>query len=151
MGACNRGLQTSYIEFSDNFAVWVSRVTTADLRKEPVRIVIEHIRRNMSLIGRLLLVLAGSMTVGTPSVLGQGTAALSGTAPLAATVGVKLPAFDVISIKPNKSDSGMIRVMYKPDGYSATNISLKMLILGAYGLKEGPALRTAELGRVSTI
>ncbi len=90
----------------------------------------------MSLIGRLLLVLAGSMTVGTPSVLGQGTAALSGTAPLAATVGVKLPAFDVISIKPNKSDSGMIRVMYKPDGYSATNISLKMLILGAYGLKE---------------
>jgi uncharacterized protein (TIGR03435 family) len=97
---------------------------------------IEHIMRNMSFIGRLLLVVAGSMTIGTPSALGQGTAALSGAAPLPATAEVKLPAFDVISIKPNKSDSEMIRVMYKPDGYSATNISLKMLILGAYGLKE---------------
>jgi uncharacterized protein (TIGR03435 family) len=97
---------------------------------------IEHIRRNLSFIRRLLLLVAGSIAVGTPSVLGQGSATSSVTAPLAATSDVKLPAFDVVSIKPNKSDSGMIRVMYKPDGYSATNISLKMFILGAYGLKE---------------
>jgi uncharacterized protein (TIGR03435 family) len=97
---------------------------------------IEDIRRNLSFIRRLLLLVAGSMAAGTPSILGQGSATSSGTAPLAATTDVKLPAFDVVSIKPNKSDSGMIRVMYKPDGYSATNISLKMLILGAYGLKE---------------
>ena len=97
---------------------------------------IEDIRRNLSFIRRLLLLVAGSMAAGTPSILGQGSAALSGAAPLAATTDIKLPAFDVVSIKPNKSDSGMIRVMYKPDGYSATNISLKMLILGAYGLKE---------------
>ena len=100
-----------------------------------VRIVIENMR-NLSFIGRLLLLVAGSLAVGTPSVLGQGSATSSVTAPLAATTDVKLPAFDVVSIKPNKSDGGMIRVMYKPDGYSATNISLKMLIMGAYGLKE---------------
>jgi uncharacterized protein (TIGR03435 family) len=93
---------------------------------------IEHIRRNL----RLLVLVAGSMAIGTPSVLSQGSAASSDTPPLAATKDVKLPAFDVVSIKPNKSDNGMTRVMYKPDGYSATNISLKMLILGAYGLKE---------------
>jgi uncharacterized protein (TIGR03435 family) len=97
---------------------------------------IEHIRRKSSFIRRLLLLVAGSMALSTPNVLGQGSAASSGTAPLAATTDVKLPAFDVVSIKPNKSDTGMIRVMYEPDGYSATNISLKMLILGAYALKE---------------
>jgi uncharacterized protein (TIGR03435 family) len=96
---------------------------------------IKHIRQSLSFV-RLLVLVAGSMAIGTPSVLGQGSAASSDTAPLAATTNVKLPPFDVVSIKPNKSDGGMIRVMYKPDGYSATNISLKMLILGAYGLKE---------------
>jgi uncharacterized protein (TIGR03435 family) len=45
-------------------------------------------------------------------------------------------AFDVISVKQDKSDSRMIRVMMKPDGYAATNVSLKMLIEGAYGIRE---------------
>jgi uncharacterized protein (TIGR03435 family) len=69
-------------------------------------------------------------------VLGQGSAGPGGTAPQAATEDVKVPGFDVVSIKPNKSGSGMIRVMTKPDGYSATNISLKMLIAAAYGIKD---------------
>jgi uncharacterized protein (TIGR03435 family) len=44
--------------------------------------------------------------------------------------------FDVVSIKPNKSDSGMVRIMAKPDGYSASNVSLKMLVQSAYGIRE---------------
>jgi uncharacterized protein (TIGR03435 family) len=47
-----------------------------------------------------------------------------------------VPAFDVVSVKQDKSVSGMIRVMTKPDGYSATNISLKMLLQAAYGIRE---------------
>jgi uncharacterized protein (TIGR03435 family) len=47
-----------------------------------------------------------------------------------------VPAFDVVSIKPNKSDSGMVRIMGKPDGYAASNVSLKMLIQSAYGIRE---------------
>ncbi|MEI9978933.1 MAG: TIGR03435 family protein [Edaphobacter sp.] len=76
------------------------------------------------------------MAVDAPGVLGQGSAASSGTAPSTATAEVKVPAFDVVSIKPNKSGSGGIRIMNKPDGYSASNISLKMLIQGAYGIRE---------------
>lgn len=84
----------------------------------------------------LLLVVAGSTAALTPSVLGQGSAAPAGPAALTVTTDVKVPAFNLVSIKPNKSASSMVRVMFRPDGYSATNVSLKMLILGAYGVKE---------------
>jgi uncharacterized protein (TIGR03435 family) len=76
---------------------------------------------------RLLLV-AGLMAVAGPCVRAQE--------PSTATADVKLPAFDVVSIKPDKSGGGMIRVMNRPDGYSASNISLKMLIQAAYGIRE---------------
>ncbi len=46
------------------------------------------------------------------------------------------PPFDVVSIKPNKSGGGGIRVMLPPDGYSANNIPLKFVISSAYGIKD---------------
>jgi uncharacterized protein (TIGR03435 family) len=49
---------------------------------------------------------------------------------------VKVPAFDVASVKQNKGDSGMMRVMTKPDGFSCDNISLKNLISNAYGIRQ---------------
>jgi uncharacterized protein (TIGR03435 family) len=84
----------------------------------------------------LLLLAIVLMAVAAPGLWGQGGAASTETAQASATEDVKVPAFDVVSIKPNKSGSGRISIMFKPDGYSAENVSLKMLILGAYGLKE---------------
>src|ERR1700745_678292 len=84
---------------------------------------------------RLVLLMAGSLAV-AGSVLGQTSGALSGAAQTHATSDVKVPVFDVISVKPNKSESGMIRVMGRPDGYFANNVSLQMLIQGAYGIRE---------------
>jgi uncharacterized protein (TIGR03435 family) len=80
-----------------------------------------------------LLLVTGSMAVATSSVLGQG-----GAPPSAAptTTDVAVPAFDVVSIKQDKSDSHMIRVRTNSDGYSATNISLKMLLQTAYGIRQ---------------
>ena len=49
---------------------------------------------------------------------------------------VVVPEYDVFSIKPDKSGSGMVRMQMIPDGFSATNISLKNLIADAYGIKE---------------
>ncbi len=77
---------------------------------------------------RLLLLVAGLMAIAGPRVRGQE--------PSTATADVKLPAYDVVSIKPNKSGGGMVRAMYRPDGYSASNMSLKMLIQAAYGIRE---------------
>ena len=45
------------------------------------------------------------------------------------------PAYDAVSIKPNKSGPGMMRVNVSNDGYSGTNVSLKMLIQYAYKLQ----------------
>ena len=89
---------------------------------------IERVKR------KLIYLLAGSMAI-APNLLGQSSAASSGPAAVA-TTDTKLPPFDVVSIKPDKSDSGMVRIMTKPDGYSATNVSLKMIIQGAYGIRE---------------
>jgi uncharacterized protein (TIGR03435 family) len=49
---------------------------------------------------------------------------------------VKMPAFDVVSVKPNKLGSGNMSWMTKPDGYACVNISLKTLIASAYGVRQ---------------
>jgi uncharacterized protein (TIGR03435 family) len=46
-----------------------------------------------------------------------------------------VPAYDVVTIKPNKSGTGMTRMMNASDGLSGTNVSLKMLLFNAYFLK----------------
>jgi uncharacterized protein (TIGR03435 family) len=48
----------------------------------------------------------------------------------------KVPAFDVISIKPNKSGSGSMGIDWGDGHFIASNVSLKMLLLNAYDLKE---------------
>ena len=49
---------------------------------------------------------------------------------------VKLPGFDVASVKENKSDSHSMRWMYTADGVSMTNLSLANLIADAYNIKQ---------------
>ncbi len=50
---------------------------------------------------------------------------------------VALPVYDVVSIKPNKTGSGNVSVSIDDGNFDAVNVSLKNLILSAYGLKEG--------------
>ena len=44
--------------------------------------------------------------------------------------------FEVASIKPDKSGTNMVRMMFRPDGLDATNVTLEMLIRLAYGIEE---------------
>src|ERR1700724_1923040 len=92
--------------------------------------------RKLNFSRRLLLLVTGLLAAAAPSVLGRAGAAPGVAAQPDVTSDVKVPAFDVVSVKPNKSDSGMVRIMGKPDGYSASNVSLKMLIQAAYVLRE---------------
>jgi uncharacterized protein (TIGR03435 family) len=85
---------------------------------------------------KLVLLVAGLMAVAASSVPGQTSATLGGAASPNATEDVKVPVFDVVSVKPNKSDDGMMRTMFKPDGYSGTNVPLKLLIQMAYGIRQ---------------
>lgn len=96
----------------------------------------KHGVHNLNFSRRLLLLVAGLMAVAVPSALGQGSATPVVVASPDVATDVKVPEFDVISVKPNKSDNGMMRIMFKPDGYSATNVSPKMLIQVAYGIRQ---------------
>ena len=57
---------------------------------------------------------------------------------------IKVPDYEVSTIKVNKSGNNMMRIMFKPDGFSTTNLSLKTLIGTAYSIRQdlisgGPA------------
>jgi uncharacterized protein (TIGR03435 family) len=52
----------------------------------------------------------------------------------------KLPAFEVASIKPDKSGTPMIMFRLTPDGISVRNTPLKMLIQQAYGVEENQVI-----------
>ena len=56
--------------------------------------------------------------------------------PERADADVKLPDFDVASVKQNKSDSRMMHWQYTPDGISLMNLSLKNVIASAYNVKQ---------------
>lgn len=61
---------------------------------------------------------------------------MSDVTPKTPAADVKLPDYDVVSVKPNKSDNRMIRMMNTPDGISMTNVTLKVLIANAYGIRQ---------------
>jgi uncharacterized protein (TIGR03435 family) len=52
------------------------------------------------------------------------------------TADVKVPSYDVVSIKPDHTDTGRISIRIDDGNFDALNVSLKTLILGAYNLKE---------------
>lgn len=53
------------------------------------------------------------------------------------TPSVRIPSYDVVSIKPNKTASTNDDISIYDSTFDGINVSLKMLILSAYGLKQG--------------
>ena len=49
---------------------------------------------------------------------------------------LKLPVFEVASIKPNKSGTPMVMFRFTPDGVMVTNSPLKLIIQQSYGVEE---------------
>jgi uncharacterized protein (TIGR03435 family) len=69
-------------------------------------------------------------------------------APQPAAGTARLPAFDVISVKPNKTTPGgafgLVTTQFTADGFSATNIPVHLLLQQAYGLHEGQIVDEPE-------
>jgi uncharacterized protein (TIGR03435 family) len=91
--------------------------------------------RRVDFNGRLLL-LATATFIALSSDLGQANAAPGGSPAQTEKPAARLPAYDVVSIKPNKSGSGSLDIETRNHTYSATNISLKKLLESAYDIKE---------------
>jgi uncharacterized protein (TIGR03435 family) len=81
----------------------------------------------------LALAAAAWITLVLPSAFGQN---LPAPPPQVADPSITPPAYDVISIKPNKSASGGTRIMNSPDGFSATNVPIGFVISNAYGIRQ---------------
>ena len=114
----------------------ISGVTGADLKERIVRVMSEPVARKLDLGKKLLLVAAGALAVAGPVVFGlvqepqrQAASPVAGTAS-------KVPAYDVASIKRDKSGTDMMMLHTTPVGLTARNIPLKELIRQAYGLED---------------
>ena len=87
--------------------------------------------------GRKLLLLVLAIFVAVPNLYLDGqTGATWGSSAYVADTVAKLPEYDVVSIRPNKSGSGSVDIETNIDRYAATNISFKGLLEDAYGIKK---------------
>lgn len=78
---------------------------------------------------RLLLFAALCATIAGGSASAQESVSVPGAA-------AKVLAYDVVSIKPNKSGSGSTHIGSHDDSFSAENISVKQMLVRAYDVKQ---------------
>ncbi len=119
----------------------VAGVAGSDLKQRITRIMANRIARELNLTRRLMLVLAGALTLGVPLTCGllQPSQSEGQTQAVGAAT---IPAlkYDVADIRPNNSGEGPhipSRIMNSPDDgrLYATNLSLTVLVCIAYGVQ----------------
>jgi bla regulator protein BlaR1 len=123
----------------------VSGVTGADLKKRMVHIMSDHVARKLNFRKKLLLAVAGLAAVAAPIVFGLVNATPGRAQSQAASAGTPIPGFDSFTIKPSEpssptptyagTDTHMVRMMFGPKGFVASNITLQSLIQEAYGVQ----------------
>jgi bla regulator protein BlaR1 len=115
----------------------VSGITGSDLRKRIRNIMTEHASIRLNAGRKLLLAVAGVAAVVTPIVVGV----LNAPGMHAQSQPSEALAFEVASVKPNKSGSPREPSMILPGGrFTATNNTVRALILNAYGIFSSPYL-----------
>src|ERR1700722_13255358 len=113
----------------------LSGVTGANLNQRILRIMTERAVHRLDFSRKLLLSVSGLVAVAVPIMFGLLHATQSRAGTQDQNAPATSPVFDVASIKPNKSGTNMVRLMYSPDGLSATNGTVQMLINAAYGVE----------------
>ncbi|MGD0368609.1 MAG: M56 and DUF3738 domain-containing protein [Acidobacteriaceae bacterium] len=127
-------------------------VTGADLRSRVARILSGAGVQRLSAHRKLLLGTAALLALAVPVAFGllhpaqtapaavqaaPAKSPLSGPAPdTTDPAAAKVPEFAVASIKPDKSGTNMFRIMFGPDGFTATNVPLKHLIREAFSVND---------------
>jgi bla regulator protein BlaR1 len=116
----------------------VAGVTGPDLRRRVELIMRNHVGEPLNTWRKLFLATAGVVAVALPVVLGLVTATPSHAQSQAENTAARAPVYEVASVKPNKSSNPMmtIRLLTLPDGFSATGVTLQMLIQAAYAVED---------------
>ena len=110
--------------------VCVSGITGADLKKRIAAIMAQHIAQNLSFTKKLLLALGAIAMVAAPIAIGLVNAPAS----RAQSTGSH-PHFEVASIKPSNSADRRPLFRLTPGQYTASNVTMKMLIRSAYDIQ----------------
>jgi uncharacterized protein (TIGR03435 family) len=114
----------------------VSGVTGADLKTRIVRIMTDRVASKLDLGRKLLLSAVALLSLGAPVVFGLLHATQSRAQSQNDSSAATAYAYEVASIKPNKSADNMVRLMYTPDSLSATGATVQMLIESAYDIQD---------------
>jgi uncharacterized protein (TIGR03435 family) len=124
----------------------VSGVTGADLKKRIVHIMNKRITSKLDFTRKLLLGTAGLLSLAVPVAIGV----LNAT-PIRAEAqsdSGAAPAFTSVSIKPSNvstptyggTKTHMVKMMYSPEGFEASGVTLKTVIQEAYGVQANQIL-----------
>jgi uncharacterized protein (TIGR03435 family) len=117
----------------------VAGVTGADLKKRIEQIMRRDAGAVLSVWRKAMLAMAAASAIAGPVVIGALSAPSLRAQSLA--TGTAGPAFEVVSIKPNRSGNGPNGSRFLPSGqYVANNVTLRMLISNAYGAPLQPLL-----------
>jgi bla regulator protein BlaR1 len=116
--------------------VGMSGIAGSDLKKRITRIMTHQLANNLTLGRKLLLAVSATAAVAGPIVFGLMNAPPS-RAQSPAAAGATPPAFEVVSIKPDRTGSGRVMININPSGrFNAENVTLKFLLQEAYGVKD---------------
>jgi bla regulator protein BlaR1 len=119
--------------FKESPLVCVSGITGADLKKRIEHIMTSDVRSRLNVWKKGLLAAAGSAALAVPFVIGIVRVQPA----LAQAVANSNAAFDVTSVKPNNSASGMLRVVPSANGGMLfENITLGTLVRMSYQLQD---------------
>jgi bla regulator protein blaR1 len=116
----------------------VAGVTGADLKMRIVRILSSRLAIKMGVGRKLLLGAAAMLLVAAPVAEGLAGALSQATVAAAQTgdAATQLPAFEVASVKPNKSGEGMMTGMgATADGTSCMNVTLQEIFRRTFGMQ----------------
>ena len=120
----------------------MSGVTGSDLKKRMVRIMNERIARRLDFSRKLLLSTIGLLALAGPIIFGLVRVPKIQAQPQAENTAATIPAFKSVSIKRNETSTPThsdgvphIRMMFGPDGFSASGVSWQTVIQEAYGVQ----------------
>jgi bla regulator protein BlaR1 len=114
----------------------ISGVTGADLKSRITRIMSEPVALKLDLSKKLLLAVAGAIAATAPVVFGLIREPQNFVRLQVAAAAAKLPAYEVASIKRDKSGTDFMMLHTTPVGLSARNIPLRELIRQAYRVED---------------
>ena len=92
--------------------------------------------RKTDLSRKPLLITAGLVALAVPILSGIVNAKQSQAESQAQNTPAAALVYDVASIKPNRDADEIVRITYAPDGFTATGVTLQMLIRSAYDVQD---------------